>query len=120
MKANLEKLNKLIVPADTGWMDKARFRKKNKKWLEYSGAIARRVLVAIDAIEGMSQKKLAEQLNVSPQHVSKMLKGQDNLTLETIAKLSLALDVELISFPKPEKNALSGSMTFQKPNRLGI
>jgi transcriptional regulator with XRE-family HTH domain len=32
--------------------------------------------------------------------VTKIVKGKENLTLETIYKLSKALDVELISFPE--------------------
>lgn len=39
-------------------------------------------------------------LQVSPQRISKILKGQENLTLETIYKLSQVLNFELISFPE--------------------
>jgi transcriptional regulator with XRE-family HTH domain len=46
--------------------------------------------------KGMTQKDLAEKLNVSPQQVSKIVKGKENLTLETISKLEYVLGVELI------------------------
>jgi transcriptional regulator with XRE-family HTH domain len=38
-------------------------------------------------------------LGVSPQYVSKILKGSENMTLETIAKLEDALGVNLIFTP---------------------
>jgi transcriptional regulator with XRE-family HTH domain len=50
--------------------------------------------------EHMSQKALAECVGVSPQYINKVLNGQENLSLQTIAKLSDALNIELISFPK--------------------
>lgn len=82
------------------WATAVDYRAKNKKWLDYSGKIALRVLSAIDSTEGMNQTKLAELMEVSPQQVSKIVSGNENLTLETIAKLSSALGVELIDFPK--------------------
>lgn len=82
------------------WATAVDFRLKNKKWLDYSGKIALRVLSAIDSTDGMNQKKLAELMEVSPQQVSKIVSGNENLTLETIAKLSSALGFELIDFPK--------------------
>jgi plasmid maintenance system antidote protein VapI len=48
----------------------------------------------------MNQRKLAELMGVTPQHISKIVKGQENLTLETIGKLSEALQIELVDFPK--------------------
>lgn len=36
---------------------------------------------------GLTQKELAEDLNVSPAYVAKLLKGGENLTLETICKI---------------------------------
>ena len=45
----------------------------------------------------MTQKDLAEKLNVSPQQVSRMGKGKENLTLETISKLEYVLGIALIS-----------------------
>jgi transcriptional regulator with XRE-family HTH domain len=85
--------------ASESWLGNARQRRQNRKWLEYSSQIARRMLAAIDEKPGMTQKKLAEQIQVSPQYISKIAKGGENLTLETISKLAAALETELISFP---------------------
>ena len=45
---------------------------------------------------GMTQVVLAEKLGCTQQHVSMLLKGKNNLTLETIAKLEEALDFDII------------------------
>ena len=48
----------------------------------------------------MIKETLAQMIGVSPEYMNKILKGQENLSLETIAKLSEALNIELITFPK--------------------
>ena len=82
------------------WVNDIERKRLNKTWLNYSGKIALRVLYAIEDTPGMNQRKLAELMGVTPQHISKIVKGQENLTLETIGKLSEALQIELIDFPK--------------------
>jgi DNA-binding XRE family transcriptional regulator len=82
------------------WVNDVECKRLNKTWLNYSGKIALRVLSAIEDIPGMNQRKLAELMGVTPQHISKIVKGQENMTLETIGKLSEALQIELIDFPK--------------------
>ena len=84
----------------SNYLHNAKFRIENKKWLSYSSNITLRVLAAIEKNEQMTQKALAEMIGVSPQYINKVLKGQENLSLQTIAKLSDALNVELITFPK--------------------
>ena len=44
----------------------------------------------------MSQKQLAELVGCSPQYVSRLLKGEENLTLETLCKLERALNVPIM------------------------
>ncbi|MDI3318413.1 helix-turn-helix domain-containing protein [Pinibacter soli] len=83
----------------SAFIENARYRLKNRKWLGYSGNIAQRILAALEDSETVNQKVLAEKIGVSPQYISKVVSGNENLTLETIAKISEALGVELISFP---------------------
>ena len=45
---------------------------------------------------GMSQKQLAEKMNCSPQYISKVLRGRENLSLETLAKIENALEISII------------------------
>ena len=88
------------MEAQSKYLQNAKFRIENKKWLSYSSNIALRVLAALEESEQMTQKTLAEMVGVSPQYINKVLKGQENLSLQTIAKLSEALNMELITFPK--------------------
>jgi transcriptional regulator with XRE-family HTH domain len=84
----------------SAWFSDAQYRIENKKWLRYSSNIARRILAAIEDKEGFNQSDLASLLEVSPQHISQIVKGKENLSLKTIAKISEALGVELITFPE--------------------
>jgi transcriptional regulator with XRE-family HTH domain len=82
------------------WMQDAENGIKNRKWLRYSSNIARRILAAIEDRPDYTQAALAEELGVQPQYVSKVVKGKENLSLETIAKFSEVLGTELITFPE--------------------
>ena len=60
--------------------------------------------------EGLTQKALAERMNCTQQYVSKILKGQENMSLETLTKLEEALSIRLIldgkvvPYPNMEEN----------------
>lgn len=79
----------------TDWREKAEWRRDNRRWLRYSGFIALTVMHRLEELK-MSQKELAEKMSCSPQYVSKLLKGSENLTLDTISKLEECLDLDLI------------------------
>lgn len=97
MNTRQQQLRELAAKHAGGWIDDAIERQQNKQWLDYSAEIAMRVLDAIDDTPGMTQKKLAEKMGVTPQHISKIVKGNQNLTLETIVKLQEALNIKLLS-----------------------
>ncbi len=93
------KLNKflnLVSEEKSGIHEKAAWRKANKGWLKKSANIALKILDTLRE-KNMSQKDLADAMGVTPQYISKVVKGQENLSLEAIDKLEKALDVELIS-----------------------
>ena len=89
------------------WRKRAEFRRENKAWLKYSGKIALRMLSALEDRDDLNQKKLAELANVSPQYISKILKGEENLSLQTIALFSTILKADLITFPSFKYNETS-------------
>ena len=91
---NLEKLNKIATP-DSSWIQETGERIKNRDWLDKSAKIALKVLRALKD-KSMKQTDLAEVLNVTPQQISKIVKGQENFTLETICKIEKALDIEIL------------------------
>lgn len=45
---------------------------------------------------GLIQKALAERINCTQQYISKILKGKENMSLDTLSKLEKALDITLI------------------------
>jgi ribosome-binding protein aMBF1 (putative translation factor) len=80
---------------DQGWYDAATWRQENKKWLDLSFAIALRILTELKT-KSISQVKLAEMVGCTPQYINKVLKGTENLQLETIVKIENALETSLI------------------------
>ena len=95
-ETNLEKFKKIISKEQSGWLADVKWRDENEAWLDHSFNIALRVLTTLRSIP-MTQKELAEKMGVSPQYVNKIVRGQENLTLETIANLERPLDLEMIS-----------------------
>ncbi len=78
------------------WKDQAEWQVSNWFWLKHSTRIALKARTRMSAL-GLTQKNLSERMNCSQQYVSLILKGKENLTLETIAKLERSLDIELLS-----------------------
>lgn len=77
------------------FMAEAQYLKDNWHWLKYSYAIALKVAGRMADL-GWTQKQLAEAMGCSQQHVSSLLNGKVNMTLETISKLESALQLDLI------------------------
>lgn len=82
------------------WKEEAEWRRDNRDWLRYSQFIAIRMLSRMDELH-ITQTVLAEKMDCSQQYISKVLKGKENLSLETISKIESALEIDLI------KSALS-------------
>jgi transcriptional regulator with XRE-family HTH domain len=55
-------------------------------------------MLMLDKMESMSmtQKSLAEIMGCSQQYVSKILKGKENLSLETLSKIESALGIAIL------------------------
>lgn len=77
------------------WRENAEWRMANKGWLRYSQRIAMMMLDKMEVL-GISQKIVAERMGCSQQYISRVLKGTENLSLETISKIELALDIHII------------------------
>ncbi len=95
MPTNKEKFLGLVSQEQSAALEKLRWQKENEAWLDISGSIALKVLRHLRK-NSISQKDLAERMGCSPQFVHTILKGSENLTLETISKLEKALRIELI------------------------
>jgi transcriptional regulator with XRE-family HTH domain len=95
-----EKLNRLSSGKRSNWLQKA------EEKLAYAGArrnarnIALRVLQLLRE-QRMTQTDLAEKMGVSRQQITKIVKGEENFTLETIDKLEQALQTTLMTVHSP-------------------
>jgi ribosome-binding protein aMBF1 (putative translation factor) len=97
MENSNPKIKDLIADSTlSNWAEKIVWRKANRDWLRKSVDIALRILDALDDL-GWNKARLAKEMGVSPQQVSKYVKGEENFKLETICKLEKVLGIELIT-----------------------
>ena len=90
MKSIAQRLEEHASPTPSKWRELFDFLETNKSWLRHSQNIAMLML------DRMSQKQLAEKMNCSPQYISKVLRGRENLSLETLTKIENALEISII------------------------
>lgn len=96
MKNVVDKLREHASSTPSAWREEAEERIANKTWLRYSQKIAMMMLEKMEQL-GMNQKQLAERMNCSQQYVSRILKGKENLSLETLSKIEDALDIRIFT-----------------------
>ena len=77
------------------WREEAQGRRDNWAWLHHSQKIAVRVLLRMKQL-GLTQKALAERMNCTQQYISKILKGKENMSLDTLSKLESSLGITFI------------------------
>lgn len=77
------------------WKKQAQTDLEEWDWKQYSFQIAIKAR-SVMAQKGITQKQLAEAMGCTQQYVSLILKGNLNLTLETISKLEKALGFDII------------------------
>lgn len=107
MTKSIDNIRQMASQEPSKWIDDAKRRQTNKIWAKRSFQIAVRILREIRKQKpqnGMTQKRLAEEMGVSPQYINKVIKGEENLTLETIAKIEDVLGVTLIEILKGENS----------------
>ena len=102
---NTKKFLDLVSKKESGWLDKAKWRQENEDWLDVSFSVALRVASTLSAnkkanVYPKSQAELAEAMGCSAQYVNKLLRGQENLQIETICKVQRILGIKLIEVPK--------------------
>ena len=95
MNRVIEGLKKHQSPTPSKWREKAQWRHRNKSWLRHSQHIAMLMLDKMEELN-MTQKQLAESMGCSQQYVSKVLKGQENLSLESLSKIEDFLGISLL------------------------
>jgi len=120
MLNNMPELKKKIADlvsnsSQSSWKEKVEWRKANKAWLRKSADIALRILDALEDL-GWNKARLAEEIGVSPQQVSKYLKGEENFKLETLCKLESVIGIELVTIlQKDEEVVQKGTWKYVVP-----
>lgn len=93
---NKEKLLAIAIEEDTSIFEEIAERRKNRATILQSQDIALKVLLRLEFL-GWSKRDLAKKMQVSPQQISKIVRGTENLTLSTIVKLQEVLDIPLLA-----------------------
>ena len=65
-------------------------------WMLHSQTIATIISNRMNQLS-MTQKALAVKMNCSQQYISKVLKGRENLSLETLCKIEKALNIKILN-----------------------
>ncbi|MDE6265213.1 MAG: helix-turn-helix transcriptional regulator [Paramuribaculum sp.] len=74
------------------FVEEANWRKENAGWLRWSRQMAA-TLMGYMQTQGLKRADLAERLGVSPQYVSKLLSGTENLSFKSIANIEEKLGI---------------------------
>ena len=88
----IEDLQKLQSSNPSGWKEKTEWERQNREWIRRSQYIAVMMLKRMDELH-LSQTSLANEMGCTQQYVSKILKGKENLSLETISKIEDTLNI---------------------------
>lgn len=114
---NKEKFLALVTEKDTSFLEELNKRKENREMLRESQSIAFKILFRLDEL-GWSQKDLAEAMKVSPQQINKIVKGTENLTLETQVKLQSVLKIAILASYDEKKELLMQSTAIIEKKKV--
>jgi len=91
-----EKIKSKVSEKPSDWLQGAEQRSARRGALHHARRVSLLVLRELEK-QQMSQAALADKMGVSRQQVTKIVKGQENFTFETIAKLEDALGVPIMT-----------------------
>ena len=112
---NKDKFIQLVSGEDNRTLADVKKRIKNRAMLRESQQIALKVLMKLDDF-GWSQKDLAKAMEVTPQQITKIVSGKENLTIETQIKLQHILDIPVLAsyYEKKMTEMDQRIVTFEK------
>jgi transcriptional regulator with XRE-family HTH domain len=96
MTGKKEIFKALVSNEITNTVRKNKERIKNRARMRESQQIALKVLSKLEE-PGWSQARLAKEMGVTPQQITKIVRGTENLTLETQVKLQEILDIPILA-----------------------
>ena len=95
----ITRLSRYQSTTPSAWREEEEKRRQAKAegWLQYSRKIAIKLALAMKQ-QNLTRQDVAERMGCSPQYVSRLLKGEENLSLETICKLEDALIIAILQY----------------------
>lgn len=78
------------------FVEESEWRKGNASWLRWSRQLAI-TLIGYMQDNGMKRADLASKLGVTPQYVSKLLSGTENLSFKSIANIEEKLGISCLA-----------------------
>ena len=89
------------ISLDKEWLERAEWRKANGDWLDISFRIGVKVSGVLSRNKSLNkspknQEELADDMYCSPYLIERILKGEEDLNLSMIVRLSKVLGVNLI------------------------
>lgn len=94
MSEIVSKLEQFQSSTPSHWREKSVCRHRNKTWLRHSQNIAVKMLNKMEELH-LNQTQLAELMGCSQQYISKVLRGQENLSIETMSKIEQVLNIQI-------------------------
>lgn len=76
----------------------AQYRIQNERWLRWSMSISLKIIDYMQ-LNGLTRADIAQRLGVSSQYVSRILAGNINHSLKSIAEMEDALGINLLPTP---------------------
>lgn len=92
-KELINRLDTLSKGKESTWLKEYQEQRENCQWLKHSPKIALQILRTLRK-NNSSQKDLAASMGVSPDKVSKWVKGKERFSSESIAQLEKAPGVK--------------------------
>ena len=95
----IARLSRYQTNEPSKWHEKEEERRRAKEegWLRYSRRIAIKIAMAMKQ-QNITRQDLSERMGCSPHYISRLLKGEENFSLETICKLENALNVPILQY----------------------
>lgn len=103
----IDKLNQIAKPErkDSKWKAIAKWNRDHSEALDDYITIAYQISKTLKE-QGKTQREMAAELGVSPQALTRIMKGRQNLSLLTIRRIEKVLGVNLISVHRVVKSQI--------------
>jgi transcriptional regulator with XRE-family HTH domain len=113
-------LQDLVADEPSGVHGRMEALRARQGWLPKAVAISVAIMNRLEE-KKWSQAELARAMGVTPQYISRIVKAEENLSLETISKLESALGYELVNVSSPKiqsQTTISRNYTILESSRI--